>query len=291
MKAASFDYVRANSLAEACKALADAAPDGRIIAGGQTLVPLMAMRLARPAVLVDVNSVAELAGIAVKGDRLVIKACTRQADALASAEVRDNVPLLAEALSHVGHAQTRNRGTVGGSLANADPSAEIPLIVRTLDAEIVAASTTGTRSIAADGYFEAAMMTALAPEECLVEVRFPVWPMRRCGWGFEEISIRRSDFAIVAVAAQVELDAGGACVRIHVGIGGAAPAPLRAGPVEAALAGTALDDAAVRAACAQIAGLVDPDSDVHATADYRRRVATKLAARTIIAARDRARGG
>ena len=289
MKAASFDYVRAKSLAEVCQALAAASPDGRVIAGGQTLVPLMAMRLARPSVLVDINDVAELAGIAVAGDRLTIKAGTRQADALTSAPVAERLPLLAEALRHVGHIQTRNRGTVGGSLANADPSAEIPLVVRTLDAEIVATSTKGTRTIPAASFFESAMMTALAPEDCLTEVRFPIWPRDRFGWGFTEMSIRDSDFAIAAAAVQLTLDAGGACARLAIGIGGVAPAPFRAEPVEKALAGSKLDDAAVNAACARIADIVEPNSDVHATADYRRRVATALAARAIFAARDRAK--
>ena len=290
MKAASFDYVRAKSLADVCKALADAAPEGRVIAGGQTLVPLMAMRLARPRVVIDINDVAELAGVAVAGGYLVIGAGTRQADALASTDVADNLPILSAALRHVGHTQTRNRGTVGGSLANADPSAEIPLIVRTLDAEIVAASSEGTRTIPAAGFFEAAMMTALAPQECLTEVRFPIWPRERFGWGFEEMSIRDSDFAIAAAAAQVALDGGGNCARIALGIGGAAPAPVRAGRVEEALACTGLDDEDVRKACSLIPELVDPESDLHATADYRRRVAAVLAARAILAARDRARG-
>jgi len=290
MKAASFDYVRAKSLAEVCQALAAASPDGRVIAGGQTLVPLMAMRLARPRVLVDINDVAELSGIAIAGERLTIKAGTRQADALASATVAERLPLLAEALRHVGHSQTRNRGTVGGSLANADPSAEIPLIVRTLDAEVVATSTKGTRTIPAASFFESAMMTALAPEDCLTEVRFPIWPRDRFGWGFAEMSIRDSDFAIAAAAVQLTLDANGACARLAIGIGGVAPAPFRAVPVEKALAGSKLDDTAVTAACAQIAGIVEPNSDVHATADYRRRVACALAARAILAARDRAKG-
>jgi CO/xanthine dehydrogenase FAD-binding subunit len=287
MKAASFDYVRAKSLAEVCQALAAASPDGRIIAGGQTLVPLMAMRLARPRVVIDINDIEELVGIRMSGERLVIRAGTRQADALASDVVIEQLPLLAEALRHVGHTQTRNRGTIGGSLANADPSAEIPLVVRTLDAEIIATSNHGLRTIQAAKFFEAAMMTALTPEEVLTEVRFPVWPTQGFGWGFEEISIRDSDFAIAAAAVQLVLDPKDVCAQIAIGIGGVDPAPFRAEPVEKALTGTVLDDATVEKACAVIADIVAPNSDVHATADYRRRVAVKLAARAIGAARAR----
>lgn len=290
MKAASFDYVRAKSLAEVCRALAAAAPDGRVIAGGQTLVPLMAMRLARPRVLVDINDIEELVGIKMAGERLIIRAGTRQADALASDLVAEQLPLLSEALRHVGHTQTRNRGTVGGSLANADPSAEIPLVARALDAEMIATSNRGMRTLPAATFFESAMTTALAPEEILTEVSFPVWPSPGFGWGFEEMSIRDSDFAIAAAAVQLILDRRGICTRIAIGIGGVAPAPFRATPVETALTGVMPDDAAIEAACAVIADIVEPNADVHATADYRRRVATALTARAIGAARDRAKG-
>ena len=290
MKAARFDYLRASSVYEACQALADGNGDARIIAGGQTLVPLMAMRLARPALLVDINRIAELSGIRLDGDRLVIGACTRQADTLASALVREHVPLLAEALSHVGHSQTRNRGTVGGSLCNADPSAEIALVAQTLEAELVARSVRGERRLKAAEFLESAMATTLEPDECLIEARFPIWRDSAAGHGFHEVSIRDSDFALGAAAAQLALDAAGNCARIHVAIGGASPAALRLGPVEEALTGGALDDASIAEACGLIAGLVDPQSDIHADAGYRRRVAAVMARRAIVSARDMARG-
>ena len=166
MKAAPFDYTRATSIDEACHALADGGDDARLIAGGQTLVPLMAMRLARPTLLIDINGIAEMSGIAVDGNKLIIGAGTRQAEALASYIVKSHLPLLSDALSHVGHDQTRNRGTIGGSLANADPAAELPLIAQLLDAELVARSVDGTRTIAAASFFESAMATALTPNEC-----------------------------------------------------------------------------------------------------------------------------
>lgn len=290
MKAASFDYVRVASIEEACQALADGGEDARIIAGGQTMIPLMAMRLARPSLLIDINDVSELAGISVDGDHLVIRAGTRQYDTLASETVKTQLPLLADALSHVGHTQTRNRGTVGGSLVNADPSAEIPLIAQTLDATIVAQSTRSQRTIAASDFFESAMATTLAPDECLVEVRFPIWPSENTGFGFHEVSIRDSDFALAAAAAQTTLDGNGKCQKLAVAICGASPAALRLTGVEGTLVGGDLNDDAIKTACANIDDLIDPQSDVHADAAYRGRVAKVMARRAISDARDRANG-
>ena len=175
MKAAPFDYMRAASIDEACRALAAGNGDARIIAGGQTLVPLMAMRLARPTILIDINGIEEMTGIAVDGDHLIVGAGTRQADALASAIVKSHIPVLSEALSHVGHDQTRNRGTIGGSLCNADPAAELPLIARLLDAEMVTRTVAGVRTIKAGAFFDSAMTTSLKPDECLTEIRFPIF--------------------------------------------------------------------------------------------------------------------
>jgi CO/xanthine dehydrogenase FAD-binding subunit len=290
MKAANFDYVRVASINEACQALADGGEDARIIAGGQTMIPLMAMRLARPSLLIDINDVSELAGITVAGDHLIIRAGTRQADTLASEVVKSQLPLLADALSHVGHTQTRNRGTIGGSLVNADPSAEIPLIAQTLDATIVAQSTRGQRTIAAGDFFDSAMATTLAPDECLVEARFPIWPSENTGFGFHEVSIRNSDYALAAAAAQTTLDENGNCLRLSIAICGASPAPLRLINVEQALTGSELSDNMIKAACANIDDLIDPQSDVHADAAYRGRVAKVVAARAIGDARDRAKG-
>lgn len=289
MKAAPFDYMRATSIDEACRALADGGGEARIIAGGQTLVPLMAMRLARPTLLIDINGIDALSGIAVDGDCLIIGAGTRQADALKSSIVRGHIPVLAEALSHVGHDQTRNRGTVGGSLCNADPAAELPLIARLLEAEMVARTVSGERTIPASAFFDSAMTTALKPHECLTEIRFPIWPAERTGHGFHEVSIRDSDFALVAAAAQISLDAGGTCHRLHVALGGASPVPVRLTEVESALTGTTLDDATISAETARVASLVEPQGDIHADADYRRRVARIMVERAILSAREYAK--
>ena len=286
MKAAEFDYARAGTVEEVCRLLDGAHGDGKIIAGGQTLVPLMAMRLTRPSLVIDINRIAELNGIATDESGVTIKAATRQADTLADETVRRRLPLLAKALRLVGHPQTRNRGTVGGSLANADPAAEICLIARTLDATITARSTAGTRQIAMADFCAGAMTTTLGAEECLTEIRFPLRQSTgHIGTGFTEMSIRQSDFALVAAACQLTLDKDGVCRRIAIGIGGAEASPLRAGAAETALTGTKLEASDVERAMATLQATLSPLADVHASADYRRRVAGALAARVIAEAR------
>jgi len=287
MKAAEFDYARPASLGEACALLAAAHGEAKIIAGGQTLVPLLAMRLAKPALLIDINRIAELQGIARAAGHVAIRACTRQADALADELVRRDVPLLAKALGFVGHVQTRNRGTVGGSLANADPAAEIGLTALTLDAVVEARSHRGARIIALTDFFRGTMETSLEPDECLVDVRFPVWS-GRVGTGFQEVSVRQSDFALVAAAAQVQLDENGRCRRVAIGVGGASAMPARMREAEALLAGTKLDDADIETAGDLAAASLEPTADPHASPRYRRRVAAALVKRALAEARDEA---
>jgi CO/xanthine dehydrogenase FAD-binding subunit len=285
MKAAEFDYARAGTVEEVCRLLAGARGEGKIIAGGQTLVPLLVMRLARPMLVVDINRVDDLKGISADRDGLVIGAATRQADALADPALQ-HLPLLAKALKMVGHPQTRNRSTIGGSLANADPAAEIGLVARTLDADITARSIEGERIIPSADFFAGAMTTALSPEECLTRVRFPLWrDAIRLGTGFDEMSIRRSDFALVACACQIALDAEGVCRRVALGIGGAEPIPVRFAEAEKSLVGTKLEAADIDRATAELREAIEPLSDTHASADYRRRVAVVLAARTLQTAR------
>ncbi len=284
MKAAAFEYVRVASVEDACRALAaaDGGAEHKIIAGGQTLVPLMAMRLARPTLLIDINDVAALTGISRDGTHLVIRACTRQRAAETDPLVAETAPLLAKALPFVGHRQTRNRGTIGGSIVHGDPSAEIALVALTLDATLRIQGPTGERHRAIDGFFEAPMMTALAPDECLVEIRFPNWDgTGRIGTGFHEVASRASDFAIVAAAAQVALDGNGVCRRAALGVGGVGPAPIRLGAAEQALVGTRLEDEAIEAAAGLIDDAIEPDSDLHATEGYRRRVSGALIRRAV----------
>jgi CO/xanthine dehydrogenase FAD-binding subunit len=292
MKAVDFDYWRPADLAETCALLSEGGGDAKIIAGGQTLVPLLAMRLARPALLIDINRVAELQGIAENGGVVEIRACTRQARALADPMVGAKLPLLAKALSFVGHEQTRNRGTVGGSLANADPAAEIGLAALALDAEMSLVSAKGARTVPVGQFFVSPMETALAPEECLAAVRFPAWrEAGRIGTGFQETSIRRSDFALAAAAVHLVLDQSGRCARIAVSLGGAGAKSVRVAAIEQALTGGRLGDGEITASVAQVHDGIEAVTDIHASAAHRRRIAGALVARAIAEARDEALAG
>ena len=284
MKAAPFDYKRPKSLSEAAALLA-AHEDARVIAGGQTLVPMMAMRLARPSLLVDIAHIPGLAGIAEKDGQIVIGAMTRQADAETSALVRTRLPLLAAALPWVGHAPTRNRGTIGGSCANADPAAEIPLVLTMLEGAIRWHGVSGQGEIPAREFFAGAMATALPDAAVLTEIHFPVWNDTRIGIGFHEASARRSDFAYVSAAAQVALDSEGRCIRCAIGVGGATPTPRRLDKACAALTGSRLTTAEITAALADDIAALDIMTDRHATPAYRRRVAGALAIRALNDAR------
>lgn len=285
MKAAAFDYVCPKSLDEVCSYLADEDLDVRIIAGGQSLVPMMAMRLVRPELVVDINNIADLEGIRRDGDALVIGAATRQATAERAALVRNDLPLLAMAFPFIGHDQTRNRGTVGGSLAHADPSAEIGLVATTLGATAVATTGKAERHIDMAEFFFGPMTTALEPDECLSAIRFPVWvESGRLGTGFNEVSSRDSDFAIVATAAQLALDEDGICRRAALGIANAAPTPLRLAALEDALTGERPTEETVTKLMSLVDDAIDPSTDLHASADARRHMAHSLMTRTILQA-------
>ncbi len=278
MKPAPFRYVRPTSLSEACAALA-ADEDARIIAGGQTLVPMLAMRLARPTILVDIARMPGLSGIRFEDDALVVGATTRQVEAEHSELVARHLPLLAAALPWVGHPPTRNRGTVGGSCANADPSAEIPLVAVTLEADIIVEDEMGPMPMPADDFFIGPMLTAVPPTGVLTAVRFPVWDDARVGVAFHEISARRSDFAFVSAAAQVALDAEGRCIKVALGIGGVGDRPMKLDVSR--LLGTRLDPAAVKDAVLAAAEVLEATGDLHASAEYRRRVAVVFGTRAL----------
>jgi len=280
MKPAPFDYARPATLDEACAILA-ADPDARLIAGGQTLIPMMAMRLARPSVLVDIGRLPELRGIREEGDAIVIGATTRQVEVERSPIVASRLPLLAAAIPWVGHAPTRSRGTVGGSIANADPAAEIPLVLVTLGGHVAIRDGKTTSRLPADELFLGPMTTVVPGTGCLVEASFPVWRDARLGVGFHEVSARKSDFAYVSVAAQVALDSAGRIARIAVGIGGATPVPTRLDGIEAALKGKAPAPDVVRDAIAAATGQLEILRDGHASEAYRRRVAAGLAERAV----------
>jgi CO/xanthine dehydrogenase FAD-binding subunit len=283
MKPAPFQYVRPTTLSEACRILAQD-EDARVIAGGQTLIPLLAMRLARPSVLVDIGRLPELGGITRDGDCIVVGAAVRQADAEHAALIADAVPLLAKALPWVGHPATRNRGTIGGSIANADPSAEIPLVTVVLGAQIVTDDGHTVVSIEADDFFVGPMLTAIRPAACVTQIRFPVWSHARVGVGFHEVSTRRSDFALVSAAAQVALDDAGHCVDVAVGIGGAGDRPVRLRMPSLRLA--TLDPAAISTAVATAVDDLEVNHDRYVSADYRRRAAGVLLNRALNDARN-----
>jgi carbon-monoxide dehydrogenase medium subunit len=288
MKAAPFAYSRPADIDEACALLA-ADESARVIAGGQSLVPMMAMRLARPTRLVDIARIASLSYVREEKGAVEIGACTRQYVIERDAVVAKHLPLLAKAMPFIGHAATRARGTIGGSLAHADPAAELPLIAVTLDAMLSYRADGKTEDIAARDFFTGLMMTALPAGACLTGIRFPAWT-GKTGVGFHEVNARRSDFAFVAAAAQVELGSDGKCKRIAIGVGAATDVPIRLEAAEQQLTGSTLDGKKVADAVADALTGIEPLDDLHASAAYRRRTAATLAARAIADAKTDALG-
>jgi carbon-monoxide dehydrogenase medium subunit len=280
MKPAPFEYSRPADIDEACALLA--ADDGaRVIAGGQTLVPLMAMRLARPTRLIDIARIPGLAYVRDEGRHIAIGATTRQCIVEHDAIVRAKLPLLAKVMPFVGHTATRARGTVGGSIVNGDSAAEIVLVAVTLGATLVWRDGGADNPMAASDFFLGPMVTALPPTACLVEARFPVWSEARIGVGFHEINARQSDFAFVSAAAQIALDGDGRCTRAAIGVGAATAVPLRLDAVAAALTGQRYEEGIVRKALTAALDDIETMADLHASAEYRKRVAVTMAARAI----------
>jgi CO/xanthine dehydrogenase FAD-binding subunit len=288
MKAAPFEYSRVASVDEACAMLASD-ESARVIAGGQTLVPMMAMRLVRPTRLIDINRIVELSYIRSDGDAISIGATTRQCLVERDALITADLPLLARAISFVGHAATRARGTIGGSLANADPAAELPLIAITLDAVFTYRAGGRTEKIGARDFYIGPMTTSLSRDAILTSVQLPVW-LGKIGVGFYEVNARRSDFALVATAAQVELTDDGRCKRIAIGVGATTDFPIRLAKAEERLKGSTLDATIVKDAVIEALADFVPQSDLHASAEYRRRVAANLATRAVVDARSHALG-
>src|SRR5690348_12611783 len=287
MKAVAFAYSRPESIDEACALLA--ADDGtRLIAGGQTLVPLMAMRLARPTRLVDIARIPGLAFVRDLGDAVAIGAATTQRAAERDPVVNAKLPLLARALPFVGHAATRARGTIGGSLANADPAAEIALVAVTLGATLLCRTAGGESEIAAEDFFLGPMMTGLPAAGMLTIIRFPAW-RGRIGAAFHEVSPRQGDFAFASAAAQVALNDDGTCARIAIGVGAATERPLRLTAAEQALIGARLAPETIRAAVSDALAGITTMADLHASAEYRRRVARSLAIRVVAEAAENAK--
>lgn len=292
MKPAPFVYYRPDTLEECVELFARFGDEANALAGGQSLVPMMNLRLAQPSALIDITGVPELAGI---GDgsgagTLDIGATTRQSEAMTSSDILRRTPLLSEALHHVGHAANRNRGTIGGSAAHADPAAELPAVLLALDAELVVRGPKGQRVIAADAFFRFYFTTALEADEMLCAVRIPApAPDRgRQVWGFLEVARRRGDFALVGVALAVNEDDTGCVASARIALFGVADRPVRATDAEVLLVGGRLDDPALqREVGERVSSDLDPASDRHASGIYRREVAGVLVRRTLAQANER----
>ncbi len=290
MKPAPFAYVAPRTMDEVLTLLAEHGDEAKLLAGGQSLVPLLNFRLARPALLIDLNRVPGLDGIRLNGGSLLrIGAMTRQRTLERAAEVRARCPLVAEALRFVGHPPIRYRGTVGGSLAHADPAAELPAILTCLGGEVVAQSREGERVIPAEGFFVDLLTTALRPEELLTEVRMRL-PSSDAGWGFLEVARRHGDFALVGVATLLELGDGGTIRAARLSFFGVGPTPVRVRAAEEALTGRAPTAEQFERAAAIVTESLQPDSDLHASAEYRREVAGVLTRRALGQALERAQG-
>jgi len=289
VKAAAFEYTRAASIGEVCDLLARHGEEAKLLAGGQSLVAMMAMRLVRPAWLIDINEIESLKFAVLEKDRARIGACTRQVTVERDDALASRLPLLREALAWVGHVQTRNRGTLGGSLAHADPCAELPLAAQVLGASMLARSARGARTLVAEEFFAGPMATALRPDECLEEIHWPIWPERRVGSAFTELSIRHGDFALVAAAAQVALDAGGRCVRAAFGLGGVGQTPLAFPKLAAGLVGSPLKEDLILETAKRAAAESEPGSDLHASAEYRRHLACVLLKKVLYKAYEEAK--
>jgi carbon-monoxide dehydrogenase medium subunit len=282
MKPAPFAYHAPCTVAEAVSALAEYGDEAKVLAGGQSLVPMLALRLARPAHLIDVNGVAELAGSRRENGHLVVGATTRHAVLERDPGLGAAVPLLRLAAPYIGHFQIRSRGTLGGSLAHADAAAELPAVARALDAEMVARGASGERTIPAAEFFQMVFTTALEPDELLTAVRFPVWGPGS-GFAVEEIARRHGDFALAGAVCAVQV-AAGRIERVALSMFGMGSVPERLDDLEKSLAGAAargldLDDAGARG----VAGL-DPPADVHASSRYRKKIGAVLIARALSAA-------
>jgi carbon-monoxide dehydrogenase medium subunit len=279
MKLPAFDYACPTTLGEAVQLLASH-DDAKALAGGQSLVPMLAFRLLHPALLVDLRKLADLRGIKVTENGVTLGAMVRWREIEDDARLATAHPLLMAAITHVAHYQIRNRGTVGGSIAHADPAAEMPGIALTCEAEIAVVGTSGARAIKVADFFTGALTTALAPDEIIIEVRLPRWPARR-RWGFQEFARRRGDFALAAAAVFYDEDARGCATNAHVGVIGVADRPLRLAGVEALLNGRKIDEATIAQADAATAAAVDPPDDIHAGADYRRALAGTMVERAL----------
>jgi carbon-monoxide dehydrogenase medium subunit len=289
MKPPRFDYLAPRTLDEALAHLHQHGDQAKILAGGQSLIPMLNFRLAHPGVVVDVNRLTDLAYVRQHDGGVAVGALTRQHAVERSELVRARVPVVAEACRFIGHAPIRHRGTFGGNLAHADPASELPAVMLVFEAEMAVASRVGSRAVPAGQFFTGPLTTALRPGEMLTEIRIPAAPART-GGAFVEMARRAGDFALVGVAALVTLDGAGRCERARIALCGVGPTPVRARAAEDALTGQAptaavLDEAAGRAAAA-----TSPPSDIHGSAEFRKKLARHFARQALAAAIQRSGG-
>lgn len=280
MKPAPFDYYRVQTLDEAVELLSEYGDDSKIISGGQSLIPMLNFRLARPKVLIDISNIKNRNKIEsdVKGIR--VAGTTLQRYIEKSKVIQEELPILHEAIQHIGHIQIRNSGTIGGSIVHADPASELPAVSLVLDAEFEIKSKSDEYTVAAEDFFITYMTTSIQPDEIFSSVYFKK-PPKNSGWGFHEIARREGDFAIAGSAAVIGLDEKGKCNHARIALFGVAPTPVRAREAEDLLIGHSYSEDRLQKAAEAVKQVVDPESDVHATKEYRTDVAGVLALRSI----------
>jgi carbon-monoxide dehydrogenase medium subunit len=289
MKPPKFDYVRPNTLDEALAALTAANGDGKIIAGGQSLMPMLNFRLLSPAVLIDINRIAELDFLEEQPDGgLRIGALTRHHTMETSPVVKRLFPVVNAAMQFVAHLAIRNRGTIGGSITHADPAAELPLMMVLLDAEIILASPNGRRTVPAEEFFVASLTSAVEDDEIVVEIRLPGLPQQH-GWAFEEVARRAGDFALAAVGVVIKAE-NGIVTESRVGVMGVGDTPMRMYDAETILFNQAVDEQTLDDIVKAVREAVEPATDLHASADYRRHLVGVLVRRAVTTAWRRAIG-
>ena len=290
MKPSTFDYEAPLSLADAVMLLRSRDGEAKIIAGGQSLMPMLAFRLTAPSLLVDLKRIPDLNIIQIGDNGVTIGAKVRWCDIIADLRLREAHPLLAEAITHVAHYQVRNRGTVGGSIAHADPSAEMPGVALTCDAVLTIVGPDGVRTEAANLFFKGSLETSLQPDEILTKIHLPFWPRAR-RWAFKEFARRKGDFAMAGIALFYDLDQAGLVRDAHIGAIGVSDRPIRLTVAETVLNGNAIDDKVIAMAAAAARSEIDPPSDLHAPGEYRRGLVATLLARGLMQSIERASRG
>jgi carbon-monoxide dehydrogenase medium subunit len=286
VKPASFEYVVADSVNSAAAALSVAGGDAKIIAGGQSLVPMLNFRLLRPSILVDINRIPNLSFIDENESVIRVGALTRHHQIETSPVIARHLPVLGFAMTHVAHLAIRNRGTIGGSLSHGDPAAELPMLALLLDAELHITSRSGRRTISAHDFFLDALTVDLADGDIVTEIVLPKLPPKT-GWGFEEVARRAGDFALAAAAATLTVS-GGTIMQARIALTGVGATAMRAKDAEALLNGRPLDPEALNGVMDAVRESVEPNTDLHASADYRRHLVGVLARRAVDAAWRRA---